>query len=127
MHGDNPDLNEEYFSWSAYSASMQTPSGTQRLSIALIPQFTNNAPTVDMIQHSIKVGRCSCNLQKDKVPVLAMDQLLFALAAQIQWDYREIYDEGKFVILFGGMHIERTALTTISTNLEGVVLYYTEI
>jgi len=52
-------------------------------------------------------------------PVIAADQPLFALAKQIQWQWPEEYGENKFVIMFGGLHIEMAALRSLGTLLEG--------
>ena len=44
---------------------------------------------------------------------MAVDQPLFALAKQIQWQYLESYGEDKFVVMFGGLHVERAALKCV--------------
>jgi len=38
--------------------------------------------------------------------VVAFDQPLFALAKQIQWKWSQEYGEQKFVVVFGGLHID---------------------
>ena len=35
-----------------------------------------------------------------------MDQPLFTIAKRIKWSLPELYGEEKFVIMFGGLHIE---------------------
>jgi len=58
-------------------------------------------------------------LNPGQVPVIAADQPLYALAKQIQWHWPEKYGEDKFVIMFGGLHIEMAALRSIGTFLQG--------
>ena len=56
-------------------------------------------------------------LNPGQTPVIAADQPLFALAKQIQWQWPE-YGEDKFVIMFGGLNIEKAALGSLGTLLE---------
>ena len=55
------------------------------------------------------------HLNPGQVPVIAADQPLFAMAKQVQWHWPEKYGEDKFVIMFGGLHIEMAALKSIGT------------
>lgn len=41
------------------------------------------------------------------------------MAKEIQWYWPEEYGEDKFVIMFGGLHIEMTALKSIGSMLAG--------
>jgi len=50
--------------------------------------------------------------------VITADQPLYALAKQIQWHWPEKYGEDKLVVMFGGLHIEMTALKSIGTLLK---------
>ena len=51
-----------------------------------------------------------------QIPIVAADQLLYALFKQIQWKRPE-YGEDKFAIKFGGLHIEMAALRSAGTIL----------
>ena len=42
-----------------------------------------------------------------------MDQPLFALAKQIQWEFPDLYGEDKYVVMMGGLHIEMAALKSL--------------
>ena len=58
-----------------------------------------------MIRHAMHVIKASVNhLNPGQVPVIAMDQPLYAVAKRIQWNWKERYGEQKFVIMFGGLH-----------------------
>ena len=50
---------------------------------------------------------------------MAVDQPLFALAKQIQWQWPESYGVDKFVVMFGGLHIEMTVLKVLGDLLKG--------
>ena len=52
-----------------------------------------------------------------QVPVIAADQPIFAVAKQVQWHWPENYGEDKFVIMFGGLHIEMAALRSVGTRV----------
>jgi hypothetical protein len=45
-------------------------------------------------------------LNPDQTPIITADQPLFVLANQIQCEWDTEYGEGKYVVMFGGLHIE---------------------
>ena len=44
----------------------------------------------------------------DQIPVMRMDQPLFAKMKQLKWSMGTMYGENKFMLLFGGIHIQLT-------------------
>lgn len=52
-------------------------------------------------------------LNPSQIPVVAMDQPLYAVAKQIQWNFPEKYGEKQFVIMFCGLHVEMAFLKAI--------------
>lgn len=54
-------------------------------------------------------------LNPGKVPVIAADQPIYAVAKLVQWHWLETYGEDKFVIMFAGLHIEMAELMSIGT------------
>ena len=73
-----------------------------------------------MIKHSFYVVKSAVeHLNPGQTPVLTFDQPLYAMAKQVQWKWPEDYGEDKFVIMFGGLHIEMAALKTIGDWLKG--------
>ena len=73
-----------------------------------------------MICHSLNIIKaCVDHLNYCQIPVVAMDQPLYAVANQIQWNFPEKYGERQFVIMFGGLHIEMAFLKAIGGWLEG--------
>ena len=64
-----------------------------------------------MIGHSMNMIQAAVHhLNAGQVPVIAVDQPLYAIAKQIQWTWPDSHGESNFVIMFGGLHIEMTIL-----------------
>ena len=59
-------------------------------------------------------------LNPDQFHVITADQTIFfyAVFKQVQWHWPEQYGDGKFVIVFQGLHIEMSALKSIGTLLQ---------
>ena len=68
---------------------------------------------MDVVQQAVH------HLNPGQVPVLTLDQPLYATAKQIQWNWPSGYGEDKFVILLGGLHLEMASLATIGDLLDG--------
>ena len=110
----------ENTSWAAYHARHQYPKQPVITPTSLLPLFQESAHTVAMIRHSIDVVRNAVqHLNPGQTPVLTCDQPLFTLAKQLQWKWPDTYGEDKLVVMFGGMHIEMTALKTLGDWLQG--------
>ncbi len=45
-------------------------------------------------------------LNPGQIPVLAVDQHLYAIAKKLQWTFPDELGEQKFVVFMGGLHIE---------------------
>jgi len=73
-----------------------------------------------MIKHGMNVVRQSTEfLNPMQIPVIAMDAPLFALAKYIQWKWPDTHGECKFVVMFGGLHVELAVYKTIGDYLTG--------
>ena len=94
-------------------------TGRSICTTALLPLYLDSAHTVAMIKHSMDVVRKAVgHLNPGQTPVVTFDQPLFALAKQIQWKWPQEYGE-KFVVFFGGLHIEMAALKILGDLLQG--------
>ena len=59
------------------------------------------------IQHSMNIVKETTEfLNPGQIPVICMDQPLFALAKQVQWANPHVFGEDKFIVMMGGLHIE---------------------
>ena len=105
--------------WSAHHASNQRAEFVTSIN-ALLPLLRDQAHSVATIKHAMdKIKETVSFLNPGQTPVITADQPLYALAKQIQWHWPDIYGEDKFVIMFGGLHIEMTAFKSIGSMLEG--------
>jgi hypothetical protein len=87
---------------------------------SLMPILQEQAHSVATIKHAMdKVKEVTSFLNPRQMPVMACDQPLFVLAKQIQWEWLEIYGEDRFVVMFGGLHIEMAAFKLLGDLLKG--------
>ena len=67
-----------------------------------------------MIRQAMGVVKQAVNhVNPNQTPVTVLDQPLYPIAKQIQWNWSDIYGEGKFVIIMGPVHIEMAAVKTL--------------
>ena len=79
-----------------------------------MPLLQESAHSVTTIKHSMdRIREATHFLNPGQTAVMVSVQLLFALAKQIQWQWPELYGEYKFVVMFGGLHVEMAALKWI--------------
>lgn len=72
-----------------------------------------------MIKHGMDVHRQITEyLNPGQIPVITFDQPLFALAKHVQWKWPELYGEEKYVVMMGGLHIEKALWTTLGDLLD---------
>ena len=87
-----------------------------------MPLFLECAHSVSMVQHSMNVVKVAIeHLIPGQIPVLVMDQPLFAITKTIQWNFPNTRGEDKYLIMFGGLNIEMLAFKILGKWLEGVV------
>ena len=82
---------------------------------AILPLLWEQAHSVATVRHVMKVKETLTYLNRDQIPVITADQPIYAVLKQIQWQWPEQSGENKFVIMFGGLHIEMAALKSIGT------------
>ncbi|KAK3740395.1 hypothetical protein QZH41_000916 [Actinostola sp. cb2023] len=105
---------DDFISWAAFHASNVQPSLHEPAIISLMPMFLEHAHTAPMILHSMNVIQSAVqHVNPGQVPVIAMDQPIYALAKQIQWNWPQTHGENNFVIMFGGLHIEMAAFRAL--------------
>ena len=57
-------------------------------------------------------------LNPGQVPVITVDQPLYAISKLMQWNWPANYEVENFVILLGGLHIEMAALKVLGDWLD---------
>jgi hypothetical protein len=107
-------------SWSAYHASTQAFSEKESDLHALLPLFPEKAATPAMIKHGMNVIKDATQfLNEGQIPVMTVDQPLFALAKYIQWKSPQTHGEDKYVVMLGGLHTEMALWSTVGDILDG--------
>ena len=125
LHHVNNIYNEEVtpetaITWAAFHASNLPEKRIVPSINAMLPLFSEEACSPAMVRHSLKViGAAIKQIDPNQIPVVTMDQPLFALAKKLQWSLPEECGEDKYVLLLGGLHTEMTALKTLGNFLEG--------
>ena len=110
---------EDYISWSAHFASLQSQAPGSQPITALLPLFDENAHTMAMIQHSMKIVKEGvAYVNPNQALVIVMDQPLFGIAKQIQWKKGDLYGEEKYVVMMGGQHVEMALLKMVGHWLD---------
>lgn len=109
----HPQTDTAWLSWSAYHASNASSH------VAVLPLFEESSNSVSMIKHSIDVVIEAIQfLNPGQIPVITMEQPLYAIAKTIQWNWPSVYGENRLVIVMGGLHIEIAALKTFGASLK---------
>ena len=87
---------------------------------ALFPLFQEEADTPAMIKHGMTVVKEATEfLNPGQIPIMAVDQPLFALAKYIQWAFVDDFGSKKFVVMLGGLHTEQAVLHCLGNLLDG--------
>ena len=87
-------------SWAAFHASNRIAQDRPPTIGAMLPLFSEDSKSVAMIRHSMDVIKQAVQkLKPDQVPVITLDQPLYAIAKKIQWNWPEQYGENHFVII----------------------------
>ena len=113
------DTTEVDITWSSYHGAMKRSPDFQVSVTSLLPLFREQAHSVATICHCLdKVKEVVSYFHPHQVSVIAADQPIFATAKQVQWHWPDKYGENKFIIMFGGLHIEMAALKSMGTLLQ---------
>lgn len=111
--------HEVNVTWSSHHASESRSPPFEVSITSLLPLLRDQAHSVATIKHVMdKVSDIVSVLNPGQVPVIAADQPIYATAKQIQWHWPEHYGEDKFIIMFGGLHIEMAAFKSIGSLLQ---------
>lgn len=106
-------------SWAAYHANQQPVQDCLPTITAMLPLFPDDSKSVAMIRHSMDmIKKAVQELNPTQVPVITLDQPLYAIAKLIQWNWPDTYGEKHFITVLGGLHIEMASLKVIGDWLE---------
>ena len=97
----------EFIHWAAYYASLSPHVVNPPSVSAILPLFYEKATSISMIKHGSDIIKMVTQyLNPGQLPVLTVDEPLFALAKYIQWSRPTEYGEDNFLVMFWGLHIE---------------------
>ena len=106
--------------WSAHHAEKKRGLEFKPSITSLLPLLRDEAHSVSTVKHCMKMITDTIHhLNPGQTPVMAADQPLYALAKQVQWQWPGEFGEDKFLVMFGGLHIEMAAFRSLGTLLKG--------
>eukprot|EP00734_Pompholyxophrys_sp_LG126_P000120 Pompholyxophrys_sp_v1_NODE_11_length_5290_cov_18.520778.p2 type:complete len:299 gc:universal NODE_11_length_5290_cov_18.520778:1265-2161(+) len=82
------DIGKREYSltWAAFHSFSDKLNSHRPALIGMLPVFQEKAATISMVKHGMTVVRAlTMFLKNDQIPVMAVDQPLFALAKSVQW------------------------------------------
>ena len=65
------------------------------------------------------IKKATLHVNPNQIPVITLDQPLYAIAKKVQWTWPNDYGETCYVVLLGGLHIEMSFLKVIGDWLQG--------
>ena len=87
---------------------------TSVLITGLLQLFRERAHFLPMVKHGIDfISKATEHINRGQVPVITMDQPLYAIANEVQWSWPAVYGEDKLVVLLGVLHIEIDVLAVM--------------
>ena len=110
----------DFITWAAFHACRQPTTAHIPAVISLLPMFYENAHSIAMILHAMNMIKAAVNhVNPSEIPVITLDQPLFALGKLIQWNWPSTHGEEKFVLMLGGLHIGMAAFKLLGDWLDG--------
>lgn len=106
--------------WAAFHANrlpetLQIPAIT-----SMLPLFDKKSDDPSMVMHSMMmINSCTQYLNPGQIAVMACDCPIFAVAKKLQWLYPSLVGEDKFLVMFGGLHLEKGLWNAMGDLLEG--------
>ena len=104
--------------WAVHHATQKRGNPFELSISSLLPLIRDQAHSVATIKHAMeKIRDIVAFLNMGQTHVLAAYQPQYALAKQIHWQWTD-HGVRKFVIMFGGLHLELASLRSIGTLLQ---------
>ena len=86
----------------------------------MLPLFRDAAHSPAMICHALTIIKTTVgSVNPAQIPVVTLDQPLYAIAKQIQWTWPNRFGEQNFLFMLGGLHIEMAFMRSIGDWLDG--------
>ena len=89
-------------SWSTYFSRLQVSVLKPPAIIYLLPLFRDGAHSPTMVKHGMNIIKyITVHVTPGQIPVLTVDQPLYAIAKRIQWKWLDEYGKRQYVVLMG--------------------------
>ena len=112
-------MADDMLTWAAFHSAKEVEKDPPALT-ALLPIFYEKAATPAKIKHGKNVIRQATTfLNPGQVPVITVDQPLFALVKMVQWKWPTSHGKQAFVVMMGGLHIEMAPWSAVGDLLDG--------
>ena len=113
-------MADDMLMWAAFHSAKQVEKDPPALTALLPIFFYEKAATPAMIKHGMDVIRQATTfLNPGQVPVITVDQPLFALGKMVQWKWPTSHGEQAFVAMIGGLHVEMALWSAVGDLLDG--------
>ena len=110
------EYHDENLSWLTYQAFQCIQKKDVDLSI-LMPLFWKDSKLAAIIKHGTDiVKQAISHLNRQETPVTSFERPIFAIAKQVQWNWKELYEQD-FVVMMGALHTEMAALKALGNSL----------
>ena len=107
---------------SAYFASLQEYVPKTPAITTLLPMFRERLLLLERGMNIIK--QLTNHVNPGQIPVLTVDQPLYAIANKIQWSWTTEYGERHDTVLMSGIQVEMNILSLLDDWLEGSCWIY---
>ena len=93
---------------------------TKKVLSAVLPLFFEAANNCSMMKHSLDIAlKITDFLNFGQISIVCLDQSLYALCMQFQWQHLSQYGITKMFFTLGGLHIEKQIEQTLGAYFEG--------
>lgn len=105
--------------WSGYHACQKRSPKFEVPITSLLPLLRDEAHSGATVKHVMqKVCETVAHLNPGHVPDFIADQPIYSMPKQVQWQWPEEYGEDKYLVMFGGFHIEMAELRSLGSLLK---------
>ena len=107
-------------SWSKHHSTRRTPTNSIPGIHSMIPPINKKIATLEAQYHLMTIIKSTIHFLNEKqIPVDASDQPLFALSKEIQIRLAPVFGLGKYVCMFGDLHLEQSLLVLHGEIVKG--------
>ena len=116
----NSSSTESCNSWSKHHSSRKSLANTTPGIHSMMPPINRKIATLEAQYHLMTIIKATIHfLNERQIPVDVSDQPLFALSKELQIRLASVFGPGKYVCMFGDLHIEQSLLVLHGQIVKG--------